>query len=226
MQNSGAIANETDRAKERILDKARRGEQNSVTKLVDVLSQKPAIGKNKQHRKELAEAVALSLVTAGQLFEHPKCGNKSACFGTTPADPKKYFTKSGLTQFRAIYARLLKAKVPAADIVAAASAKLDPPFVPTVSGNRPASDWLQSAVQYLREFNSRLPSESCRLPDFFRAVAEPKGITLSEFHEGLRTLCTQGRVSLMAWTQPLYMLKEEQFALILDKEIRYYVRIA
>lgn len=87
------------------------------------------------------------------------------------------------------------------------------------------ANWKQDAVAYLRKFNTRNPSGSCPLPEFFRAVAAPKGVTLGEFHDGLRELSSQGKIWLDAWTQPLYALKEEQFSLILDKEIRFYVRI-
>ncbi|HZZ78703.1 MAG TPA: hypothetical protein VFE62_09300 [Gemmataceae bacterium] len=219
---SNSDPDELTSAMQRILEEANQGKQCSIADLAKLFARKPAIGKNDKLRKDLARKAALALVDTGQLFEHPK--GRSPCYSATPADPKKYVTKSGLKQLQAVYGKLIKAKVLGADIVAAVSAKLDPPLALNFNSHS-NTDWHESAIEFLREFNARRPSESCSLPDFFRAVAAPKGVTLSEFHEGLRTLSKQGRIRLDAWTQPLYMLKEEQFSLILDKEIRYYVRI-
>ena len=97
--------------------------------IAKVLLRKPPIGKNDKLRKDLARDAALALVSAGQLFEHPVGGkNRSLRFGAAPADPKKYVTKSGLGQLPMAYGRLIKAKVSAAERVAAVSAKLDSPF--------------------------------------------------------------------------------------------------
>src|SRR4051794_35007772 len=86
----------------------------------------------------------------------------------------------------------------------------------------PKSDWTALVAPYLAAREARTPSESCPLPELYRAVAGAS--TVGEFHDGLRRLSRDGLVRLVEWTQPLRAMPEEQFALIAGGEVRYYAR--
>ncbi len=212
-------------AKDRILEAIGTGTPFSVSELADLLAKKPAIGNSKPTRKELAARLVAALLHDGRIFEHPVGGrNRTLRYANNPADPKKYFTRSGLRSVQTLYAKLIKARISPADIINAAASKLDPPVSATPTRATTGTKWLHDALKYLQDFKAKRPAESVSLPDLFRLIAEPNGISLGEFHDGLRLLSDQNRVLLAGWTQPLYLLKEDRFALIVDKEIRYYVR--
>lgn len=85
-------------------------------------------------------------------------------------------------------------------------------------------DWLEQVVSRVDEFTRRHPSASYPLPELYKKVVEPLGVSVGEYHEGLRRLSREGRVRLVEWTQPLRTMPDDRFALIAGGEIRYYVR--
>lgn len=84
------------------------------------------------------------------------------------------------------------------------------------------SDWLASAVEYLANYPRRNPYGHCPLPELFHRVAEPRGLTIGQFHDGLRQLLEQRKVRLHAFSGAAYQLEEEQYALVVGQEIKYY----
>jgi hypothetical protein len=86
----------------------------------------------------------------------------------------------------------------------------------------PPSDWLDAALDYLRDYRRRNPLGDCPLPDLFHHVAEPRSLTIGQFHDGLRRLVQHGQVRLHPFTGAAYTLKEEQYALVAGQEIKYY----
>lgn len=64
-------------------------------------------------------------------------------------------------------------------------------------------------------------ARDCPLPDLYRALPTPPSV--GEFHDALRQLHREGRISLHPWTGPLYALPEPLFALMVGHEIAYYV---
>jgi hypothetical protein len=72
---------------------------------------------------------------------------------------------------------------------------------------------------------SRTEPTDCPLPDLFRALALNSALTIGEFHDCLRELHADGKVTLSAWTGPLYALPEPQYALLIGHGIAYYASL-
>jgi hypothetical protein len=91
---------------------------------------------------------------------------------------------------------------------------------------RPAAQapaaWLNSAVDFAQQYRQKNPLGSCPLPELFRGVAEPAGISIGQFHDGVRQLVRERRLRLHPWTGPMYQLKDEQYALMQGQEIKFY----
>jgi len=84
------------------------------------------------------------------------------------------------------------------------------------------ADWLPAALEYLDSHQRRSPYSHCPLPELFHRVAEPRGVSIGQFHDGLRELVRQRQVRLHAFTGAAYQLEEEQYALVAGQEIKYY----
>jgi hypothetical protein len=122
------------------------------------------------------------------------------------------------------------------EMVAKLSDKLRPPDVEKVlqkmsrgseastATRSPGADleWLSGAVAYLADYQRRQPFGHCPLPELFHGVAEPRGVTIGGFHDGLRRLVQEGRIRLHPYTGPAYQLQDEQYALVAGQEIKYY----
>ena len=87
----------------------------------------------------------------------------------------------------------------------------------------PADDWLEEAMKYLEDHQRRNPFGNCPLPELYHRVAEPRGLTIGQFHDGLRRLVERRQVRLHPFTGAAYQLNEEQYALVAGQEIKYYV---
>jgi hypothetical protein len=110
-----------------------------------------------------------------------------------------------------------------------------PPLVsPSANGNgqaaKPSEEEPLTAV--LAALRSRLASwaaaasEDCPLPELYRQVRESlPGLTIGQFHDGLRRLNDEGQVYLHPWTAPLYALPEPAFALLGGHEVAYYASL-
>lgn len=88
-------------------------------------------------------------------------------------------------------------------------------------GSRGPGDWVDSIVAFVRSYASGM----CPLPELYRRVAEPRRVSVGQFHDGLRELVAARRLRLHPWTGPMYQLKDEQFALLLGQEIKYYADV-
>ncbi len=86
----------------------------------------------------------------------------------------------------------------------------------------PATELAPAILAYLADHAQ--PTD-CTLPELFRALSLTDTFTIGEFHDCLRTLYAEGRVSLPAWTGPLYALPEPQFALLIGHGIAYYASL-
>jgi hypothetical protein len=82
--------------------------------------------------------------------------------------------------------------------------------------------WLPQVLDYLREFKRRQPLADCPLPELYQQVAQPLGLSIGMFHDGLRQLVEQGKVRLHPFTGAAYQLQEGQYALVAGQEIKYY----
>jgi len=83
-------------------------------------------------------------------------------------------------------------------------------------------EWLPSALDYLESHRRGHPYGHCPLPELFHRVAEPGGVSIGQFHDGLRELVRQKQIRLHAFTGAAYQLEEEQYALVAGQEIKYY----
>jgi hypothetical protein len=140
------------------------------------------------------------------------------------------------TALREQMGRLLEGARPVAEAVAALTARMEPPDVEQIvrrmgQGGTPASappqvagDWLEQAVQLVREQQQRDRYQPLTLPQLFAALRRSHPVlTLGQFHDGLRTLRDQGRIRLSPWTRALATLDDARNALFLDGEVMYYV---
>lgn len=82
--------------------------------------------------------------------------------------------------------------------------------------------WLDEAVTYVSENPNRHPLDHVPLPDLFRAVGEPHGLTIGAFHDGLRTLLDDDMIRLEPYTGPMFQLEDGQYALMWGQEVKYY----
>lgn len=100
---------------------------------------------------------------------------------------------------------------------------------PADDSSRPANgapvpaDWLERVVTYCHDFKKRHSYGNCPLPDLYHHVAEPLGLSIGQFHDGIRELVAKKRVRLHPFSGAAYQLKEEQYALLAGQEIKYYV---
>lgn len=63
------------------------------------------------------------------------------------------------------------------------------------------------------------------MPELFRSVAAPRGRSIGQFHDDIRSLADAGAIVLHPWTGPMYQLQDEQYALLKGQEIKYYVEL-
>jgi len=85
--------------------------------------------------------------------------------------------------------------------------------------------WLAAAVDFLRDYRRRNPQQRCPLPELYRHVSRSNSISIGRFHDGLRQLVREQRIALHPYTGPMYQLKDEQYALLLGQEIKFYADI-
>jgi hypothetical protein len=83
-------------------------------------------------------------------------------------------------------------------------------------------DWLPTVLEYLENYQRRNPYGHCPLPELFHRVAEHRGLTIGQFHDGLRQLVQQRQIRLHAFSGAAYQLEEEHYALVAGQEIKYY----
>jgi len=84
--------------------------------------------------------------------------------------------------------------------------------------------WLDDAVRIVAEHKQRNALTRPTLPQIYEQLrsAHP-GLSLAQFHDGLRMLHVQKRIRLGPYTLALATLPDHQNALYLDKEVKFYV---
>jgi hypothetical protein len=85
----------------------------------------------------------------------------------------------------------------------------------------------ENVLDHLADYQRRNSYGNCPLPELFHQVAEPAGLTIGQFHDGLRRLVQEKKIRLHPFTSAAYQLQDEQYALVAGQEIKYYAeRIA
>jgi hypothetical protein len=101
---------------------------------------------------------------------------------------------------------------------------LPAPAAVTVALPAPAADWLPDLQAHLADWRHGGAPGDCPLPDLYRRLrAAHPGVTIGQFHDGLRRLHDAERIYLHPWTGPLYALPEPAVALLIGHEVAYYV---
>src|SRR5262249_11106569 len=82
--------------------------------------------------------------------------------------------------------------------------------------------WIADAIAFLTDWQNAGKSSDCPLPDLYRrAQQSTPGLTIGNFHDGLRRLHDQEKVYLHPWTGPMYEIPEPPYALLIGHEIVY-----
>jgi hypothetical protein len=88
------------------------------------------------------------------------------------------------------------------------------------SSSRLADELQQHVQQHQRQSSMRL----LEMPQLFRfARSREPALTLGQFHDLVRRLSDAGRIRLSPFTQAMYQLQEPECAMIVGREIMYYV---
>lgn len=126
---------------------------------------------------------------------------------------------------------------PLAQLVERALQRLQPPDInkalaALAAGARspadgvPADGWLDDIVAQAAEQQQRDRYNPLSLPQLYSAVRRKQpGLTLGQYHEGLRTLRDRGRIRLAPYTRALATIDDPRNALFLDGEVMYYVEL-
>jgi len=93
------------------------------------------------------------------------------------------------------------------------------------SGAGPASPKLADELwQHVLQHKRQSPLRPIDLPQLFRfARSRQPALSLGQFHDVVRRLADAGRIRLSPFTQAMYQLPEPQCAMIVGREIMYYV---
>jgi hypothetical protein len=83
--------------------------------------------------------------------------------------------------------------------------------------------WHAEALDYLLTYQARHVQAYCSLPDLYANVVAKHGFSIGLFHDGIRALVAAGKVRLHPFTGSRFALEREEYALVMDKEIMYYV---
>ena len=91
-------------------------------------------------------------------------------------------------------------------------------------GMAAAVPWGLDALTYLFRRQAGGGPSDCPLPELFRAVSQQHpGLTVKDFHDGLRRLHDRGALRLVPFPQPAGELPEPEFALLDGASVYYSV---
>lgn len=116
----------------------------------------------------------------------------------------------------------------AASAVQEAARKAEPPAVSPAARPAPAApsaaDLGAALVQHLQQHKRQASLRPLDLPQLFRfAQSRQPALSLGAFHDLIRQLAERGQLRLTPFTQAMYQLAEPQYALLVGREIMYYV---
>jgi len=92
------------------------------------------------------------------------------------------------------------------------------------SSAAPNAELASALVQHLQQHKRQAPLRPLDLPQLFRfAQSRQPALSLGSFHDAIRRLADAGQIRLSPFTQAMYQLPEPQCAMIVGREIMYYV---
>jgi hypothetical protein len=84
--------------------------------------------------------------------------------------------------------------------------------------------WSLDALTYLFRRQAGGATTDCPLPELFKAVSQQHlGLTMKDFHDGLRRLHDRGALRLVPFDRPAAELPEPEYALVDGAAVYYYV---
>jgi hypothetical protein len=83
--------------------------------------------------------------------------------------------------------------------------------------------WRDEALAYLQAFQAQHLQAFCSLPDLYASVVQKHGVSIGQFHDAVRALVQEGQIRLHPFSGSRSALVREEYALVADKEIMYYV---
>ena len=84
------------------------------------------------------------------------------------------------------------------------------------------TSWHAEALDYLLAYQTRHIQAFCSLPDLYANIAGKHGISIGQFHDGMRALVQAGQIRLHPFSGSRFALEREEFAMVMNKEIMYY----
>jgi len=110
---------------------------------------------------------------------------------------------------------------------AAGGGAADRPLAGAAGSGRPlagAAGFADELLQHVLQHKRQSPLRPIDLPQLFRfARSRQPALSLGQFHDLVRRLADAGRVRLSPFTQAMYQLPEPECAMIVGREIMYYV---
>lgn len=97
---------------------------------------------------------------------------------------------------------------------------------PDGAQDRAANDAALASLtfEHIQQHTRQAPLRPLALPQLWERVrAQRPGLSLGAFHDALRSLAAAGRIRLSPFTQAMYQLAEPECAMIVGREIMYYV---
>ena len=86
-----------------------------------------------------------------------------------------------------------------------------------------ATEWHAEALQFLSAYQARHLEALCSLPELYVHVVEKHGVSIGLFHDGVRAMVQAGHVRLHPFSGPRSALEKGEYALVMNREIMYYV---
>jgi hypothetical protein len=103
---------------------------------------------------------------------------------------------------------------------------LSTPRSAVVAAQAASNSWYEAALHQLTRWQAAGASEDCPLPALFRQVEQTcAGLSVGQFHDGMRHLHEKGQIYLHPWTGPLYDMPEPTYALLIGHEVLYYASL-
>jgi hypothetical protein len=94
---------------------------------------------------------------------------------------------------------------------------------PVVKRRKPTpTAWHAEALDYLLAYQARHLQAFCSLPDLYANVVARHGISIGQFHDGIRALVQAGQIRLHPFSGSRFALEREEYALVAEKDIMYY----
>ena len=88
------------------------------------------------------------------------------------------------------------------------------------------SHWTKEVESYLRTRREAGTLGDCPLPELYNFLrGKHPGLTIGQYHDGLRWLDTENRVRLSGWSGPLQNIPEPDLAMSLAHKVMYYASL-